>query len=82
MPTKRDRAPTYYENILVPKHDILSESETKRVLEEMKTNGDKLPRIFKDDPALQGKGRKGQVVRITREDVSGKKYQYYRIVID
>ena len=66
LPGERDRAPMYYENILVPKHEILSENEAKKALEELKANADKLPRIFSNDPALAGKGKKGQIVRITR----------------
>ncbi len=82
LPGERDHALTYYENMLVPKHEILSENEAKKALEELKTNADKLPRIFNHDPALAGKGKKGQIVKITREDIHGKKYAYYRVIID
>lgn len=82
LPADRDRAPTYYENILVPKHEILSDNEAKKALEELKTIADRLPRIFVADPALAGKGKKGQIVKIIREDVPGKKYVYYRVIAD
>ena len=71
----------FYENLLVPRHEILSDAEARKVFQELNTTAEKLPRIFKDDPALGGKAKPGQVVKIFRED-RGKKYLYYRIVIE
>ena len=70
------------ENLLVPKHEILSDNEVKKVLQELNTVADKLPRILNTDPALAGKAKPGQVVKIYREESRGKKYLYYRIVIE
>ena len=79
---EREHSIVFIENELVPKHEILSEKEVKEVLHQLNTIADKLPRILNTDPALAGKAKPGQVVKIYREDPSGKKYFYYRIVIE
>lgn len=82
MASNREHAVLFEEHELVPKHDILSESEGKKVLQELNTTQDRLPKIFESDPALKGKGKAGQIVRIIREDVPGIKYPYYRLIIE
>jgi DNA-directed RNA polymerase subunit H len=82
LASERKHATAFFENALVPKHDVLTESETRKVLEELHTTVDKLPRIFVKDPALKGKAKVGDVVRTIREDVPGKKYDYYRVVVE
>ena len=81
MASERKRAATFFENELVPKHEVLTGAETRKVLEELRATPDKLPRIFVKDPALKGKAKPGDVVRITREDTPGRKYYYYRFVV-
>ncbi|MDE1855765.1 MAG: DNA-directed RNA polymerase subunit H [Candidatus Micrarchaeota archaeon] len=81
MAPDKEQSIVSYENLLVPKHEILSESEAKKDLHELKTTPEKLPRIFTTDPALAGKAKPGQIVKISRED-GGKKYQYYRVVVE
>ncbi|MDE1825086.1 MAG: DNA-directed RNA polymerase subunit H [Candidatus Micrarchaeota archaeon] len=80
MAGEKDRSITSYENLMVPKHEVLSDAEARKVLEELHTTAEKLPRIFDGDPALAGKAKPGQIVKIYREDPSGG-YLYYRIVI-
>ena len=82
MVGEKEHSIVFIENLLVPKHEILSDKEVKEVLGELNTVADKLPRILNTDPALAGKANPGQVVKIHREDSHGKKYFYYRIVIE
>lgn len=82
MAGEREQSIVSYENVLVPKHEILSDAEAKKTLEELGATGEKLPRILSTDPALAGKAKPGQVIRIHREDLKGRKYLYYRIVIE
>ncbi|MDE1845805.1 MAG: DNA-directed RNA polymerase subunit H [Candidatus Micrarchaeota archaeon] len=82
LASEKDQSKISYENLLVPKHEILSDAEARKVLHELKTTAEKLPRLFTDDPALAGKAKVGDVVRIHREDSHGKKYLYYRTVIE
>jgi len=78
----KEHSITSYENLLVPKHEILSDADAKKVLQELNTTAEKLPRILSDDPALGGKAKREQIVRIHRQDTAGNKYLYYRIVIE
>ncbi len=72
-------------NNLVPKHELLNADEANQILEKYDVTKDELPRIKKDDVAIEMFGLEvatGDIVRITRENpVTGKSY-YYRIVID
>jgi DNA-directed RNA polymerase subunit H len=65
---------------LVVKHEILSESEVKKVSKKFKTPAEKLPRIQETDPqALKIGAKPGQVIVIHRKDPTGE-YLYYRYV--
>jgi len=71
------------ENILVPKHEVLSDKEAERLLELYNVTRDKLPKIRKDDPALRGLGAKvGDIIKITRKSPSAGTAFYYRVVIE
>ncbi len=66
------------EHVLVPKHEIVSEEERKRLIE---TYGDLelFPKIFANDPVVLRLGAKpGDVIKITRP---GDTHPYYRLVI-
>lgn len=82
MANEKDQSKISYENMLVPKHEILSDAEARKALKELNTNAEKLPRIFTTDPALAGKAKVGEVVKIYREDSKGNKYVYFRTVIE
>ncbi len=76
MVGKRER-----EHEFVPVHEILSESEAKKVLEELNTTIDKLPKILDTDPqAKKLEAKPGQVIKIHRND-SGNEYFNYREVV-
>ncbi len=68
---------------LVPKHEILSEEEAKKVIEKY-AGGDKykLPYIRKNDPIVRALGAKvGDVIKITRKSPTAGESVYYRLVI-
>ena len=71
-----------FESDLVPKHEILSESEKLELLERLKTKLSKLPRIKESDPCVKIlNAKKFDVIKITRiSDVAGKNI-YYRVVV-
>jgi len=69
-------------NILVPKHEILSPEEAERVLAFYKVTLNELPKIKKDDPALAKLNAKiGDIIRITHGGLTADKSFYYRVVI-
>ncbi len=68
---------------LVPKHSVLSENQVKKLLEEYHVVLQKLPKILKDDPAIEHLSPKvGDVVKISRESRSAGVATYYRVVIN
>jgi DNA-directed RNA polymerase subunit H (RpoH/RPB5) len=67
---------------LVLEHEILSESEAKKVSKGLNTQIKKFPKIWKDDAQIVKKNPvAGQLVAIHRKDPTGK-YTYYRVVVD
>ncbi len=66
---------------LVVKHEVLSASETKKVMKRFKTTLEKFPRILETDPqAVKAGAKPGQLLAIYRKDPTGE-YTYYRYVI-
>ena len=65
----------------VPQHEVLSKSETERVLKRFNiTDIDQLPNISRYDPVAQAIGiRPGQVCKITRPSKTSITSEYYRI---
>lgn len=63
---------------LVPKHEILSATESKKVLEGYKVTKTQLPRILLSDPVIKYYGwPRANIVKITRK--SGE--IYYRLIV-
>ena len=65
---------------LVPKMEILSENQKKKLFEEYGINEFQLPRMSVDDAVAKAlKANQGDVVAIHREEITGKTISY-RIV--
>ena len=66
---------------LVPEHELLSESDAKKVSKKFNTPLEKFPKMLESDPqAVKLKASTGQLIAIHRND-SGKKYIAYRYVV-
>ncbi len=70
------------DHILVPKHEVLSEEEAKELLEALGVSREDLPKIKADDPIAKEIGaKKGDIVRIIRDDEFTGKNVAYRLVV-
>ncbi len=78
-------ADSILDNILVPKHIILSEAEAKEVLEKLKVKPYQLPKIFISDPAIKALNQKvkvGDIVKIIRSSPTAGESIAYRVVVE
>jgi DNA-directed RNA polymerase subunit H len=77
---------------LAPRHEVLSEEESKRVLQELDTAPERLPRILVGDPGLQtdttfvtrrdaGEVLVGRLVRIYRPSATAGEAIAYRVIV-
>jgi DNA-directed RNA polymerase subunit H len=77
---------------LLPRHEILSEEETKQVLESLETVAERLPKILVGDPGLQtdpkfvagrdaGENFAGRLVRILRPSATAGEAIAYRLIV-
>ncbi|NVM52780.1 MAG: DNA-directed RNA polymerase subunit H [Candidatus Helarchaeota archaeon] len=70
------------EHEFVPKHEILSKTETANLLEQLKVPGSALPGILITDPVARVIGAElGDVVKITRESETAGETIIYRLVV-
>ncbi len=68
-------------NELVPKHEILNDTEKHQVLAQYKITLRQLPRINSTDPVIQNIGGKvGDVIKITRKSPVAGDSVYYRVI--
>lgn len=69
--------------MLVPQHTKLSEKEKQDLFQKYKVTIKELPRISKQDPAIQGLDIKaGDIIKITRPSFTAKEAVFYRGVTD
>ncbi|MBI4145774.1 DNA-directed RNA polymerase subunit H [Candidatus Woesearchaeota archaeon] len=69
-------------HVLVPKHQKVSEKELASLLEAYGIQVENLPRVFKNDPALQHLDLKdGDVVKISRKSPTAGDISFYRRVV-
>lgn len=69
-------------HILIPKHIKLSETEKKELFEKYHISLKELPKISKDDPALDSLNVKsGDVIKIIRNSSTAGECIFYRGVI-
>ncbi len=77
---------------LAPPHEILTEEETRKVLQELKTTPERLPKIFVADPGLKtdprydalkesGERLVGRLVRIRRPSATAGEAIAYRLIV-
>jgi len=66
---------------LVPEHELLSESDAKKISKKFNTPLEKFPKMLESDPqAVKLKAAAGRLIAIHRND-DGKKYVAYRYVV-
>ncbi len=67
---------------LVVKHEIVSESEARKISKKFNTPMDKFPKMLDTDPqAVKIGAKRGQLVLISRSDPTGD-YPYYRYIVE
>jgi DNA-directed RNA polymerase subunit H len=72
-----------FEHALVPKHEILSEKETKQLLTQYKIQPYQMPQVKSTDPAVKAIGAKpGDVLRIIRKSSTAGEHIAYRYVVE
>ena len=70
------------EHEFVPKHEILGEDETEKLLEELRVPATALPMILDTDPVIRIIGAKeGDVIKITRKSETAGATIIYRLVV-
>ena len=69
-------------HVLVPKHAKLNDKEKKEPFEQYVADLRDLPRVYKDDPAIQKLGvKEGDVIKITRKSATAGEALFYRRVV-
>ncbi|MBD3354812.1 DNA-directed RNA polymerase subunit H [Candidatus Woesearchaeota archaeon] len=69
-------------HVLIPKHEKLSEKEKKTMLEKYNVSLKELPKITKEDPAIESLNvKEGDIIKITRKSETAGKAVFYRGVI-
>ncbi|MFH1650187.1 MAG: DNA-directed RNA polymerase subunit RpoH/Rpb5 C-terminal domain-containing protein [Candidatus Woesearchaeota archaeon] len=67
---------------LVPKHEKLSEKETKALFEKFKMEFKYLPKISVADAALEGlEAKEGDIIRIKRKSATAGDAEFFRGVV-
>lgn len=70
-------------HMLVPKHAKLNEKEKKDLFEKYVADLRDLPRIYKDDPAIQEIDvKEGDIIKITRKSQTSGEALFYRRVVN
>ncbi len=69
------------EHMLVPKHEIMTDSEIEDLRNSVDYDIENLPRIKKDDPVVKAiDAKEDNILRITRESETAGTFVTYRIV--
>ncbi len=68
---------------LVPSHEKISGEEKERLLSSMDINFKDLPKMFTDDPALEGLDAKhGDIIKVKRKSSTAGNTVFYRGVVN
>ena len=78
---------------LAPPHEVLSEDDSRKVLQELNTPVERLPKILSTDPGLQTDPKfpamrdaheplAGRIVRIRRPSLTAGEATAYRVIVD
>jgi DNA-directed RNA polymerase subunit H (RpoH/RPB5) len=78
---------------LAPPHEVLTEDESRRVLQELNTPAERLPKILLSDPGLKtdpkftamrdsGEPLGGRLVRIRRPSITAGEATAYRLIVE
>lgn len=68
-------------HVLIPRHEKASEREKKILLEKYNIATRQLPRISKQDPAVQHLTvNEGDIIKITRQSKTAGEFVFYRVV--
>ncbi|VVC03563.1 DNA-directed RNA polymerase subunit H [Candidatus Bilamarchaeum dharawalense] len=68
--------------MLVPEMKVLSDAEKTKVLSKYRINEHQLPKMYSKDPAAVAlKATAGNLIKVERNDGTGK-YTTYRIVVE
>ena len=68
-------------HVLVPKHSKLSDKETKELFEKYAIELQNLPRVHKNDPAIQHLDvKEGDIVKVSRDSPTAGEISFYRRV--
>jgi len=71
-----------FDSHLVPKHEILSDEEKKKFLEEYNVTIKQLPRIRSTDAVVKIlNAKKGDILKVSRNDPAIGEYYYHRVVV-
>ena len=69
------------EHMLVPRHEIMTDSEIEDLRNSVDYDIENLPRIKKDDPVVKAiDAKEDNILRITRESETAGTFVTYRIV--
>ncbi|MBS1266949.1 MAG: DNA-directed RNA polymerase subunit H [Candidatus Woesearchaeota archaeon] len=80
---KKSKKPKPLIHDLVPKHELLSKKDTKKLLEKYNITLLQFPKISKDDPAIAHLDVKIlDLIKITRKSPTAGKSTFYRVVVD
>jgi len=92
VPAKEASPRPFVAHHLAPPHEVLSEGESKQILEELRTSAERLPRILSTDPGLRtdpkytalkesGENLVGRLVRIRRPSATAGEAVAYRLIV-
>ena len=69
-------------HMLVPEMKVLAEGDKSKMLKKFGIDETQLPKIYSSDPAVEAlKAKTGDIIKIQRDDGTGK-YITYRVVIE